>query len=84
MCPKPNVTIGHSSKTSHTEELAEPDTMLFDGILSTPNSQPRWDVITFPINVNLETLTPEFQKEIRFKKCKLNFISFILLKYLLI
>eukprot|EP00493_Phyllostaurus_siculus_P010647 UN10793 len=58
MCPKPNVTIHELSKKSHVEDIEENSPTLFSALTDQDDTQGRWTVVTFPIDLDLASFMP--------------------------
>merc|ERR1711973_71744 len=58
MCPKPNVTIHELSRKSHVEDLDENSPTLFQALTDQDDSQGRWSVFTFPIDIDMSAFMP--------------------------
>lgn len=70
MCPKPNVTTNELSRKSHVEDLSDSVVTLFTALVSEPDLQQRWESLTYPIDLDIEILTPDFQKEFKLLQSK--------------
>lgn len=64
MCPKPNVTIHELSNKSHVEDLAENIPQLFQALTTEADSQKRWSIVTFPVDINQAAFLPTKKKDI--------------------
>jgi len=62
MCPKPNVTIHELSRKSHVEDLDENSPTLFQALTDQDDSQGRWSVFTFPIDIDMSAFMPVNKK----------------------
>nr|CAH7757736.1 unnamed protein product [Callosobruchus chinensis] len=67
MCPKPNDTGGASAlgRKSHVEDFNEGIPGLFSALTEVPDTLKRWDVKTFPVDIEYSQYGPK--KEIKIK-----------------
>jgi len=58
LCPKPNVTIHELSKKSHVEDLDDKIPTLFQALTDQDDTQGRWSVVTFPVDIDMTSFMP--------------------------
>lgn len=75
MCPKPNDTGTVLSTLSHVEDFEEGIPNLFAVLTERPDSLNRWDIKTFPVDIEYSQYAPK--KEIKIKMRKLMKTIFI-------
>jgi len=64
MCPKPNITIHELSRKSHVEDLDENSPTLFQALTDQDDTQGRWSVVTFPIDIDMTDFMPINKKPV--------------------
>jgi len=70
MCPEPNVTVDELSKKSQVEDLPDSVVTLFTALVSEPDTQQRWESLTFPIDLDIDMFKPDFQKDFKLLQSK--------------